>query len=225
MKISPRRISILFPKPQPPKQVLRPNFSKPLTFPIIAVAPLRGSHGLRARRAWRMKSSRPEGNKAGLKSRYLEDGPRIRAPSFKIIPDARGTLSSTNTLLAKKFDICYSGAHTGRDWDGQRLWPGDQHDCPLRRCLIALLTFHSLHFKSSPFQISMFNVQGTEPTEVVLREGCVWVVLARSPFILFLQGFQIREQLYQTSSFRVEDVSIQFAEFRSNPLYVKVGYN
>ena len=28
---SPRRISFFFPKPQPPKQVLRPNFPKPVT--------------------------------------------------------------------------------------------------------------------------------------------------------------------------------------------------
>ena len=183
--------------------------------------------------AWVTRPERPKGVKDEVKSARREQSwpeeplPRRWAPDPgpQFQNNIRGTLSSTNTLLAKKFDICYSGAHTGRDWDGQRLWPGDQHDCPPRRCLIALLTFHSLHFKSSPFQISMFNVQGTEPTEVVLREGFVWVVLARWPFILFLQGFQIRKQLYQTSSFRVEEVSIQFAEFRSNPLYVKVGYN
>ena len=47
-------------------------------YPIIA--PLRGSHGLSARRARRTKSSRPKWPKAGPKGRKLEVGPR-RGPT------------------------------------------------------------------------------------------------------------------------------------------------
>ena len=39
-------------------------------YPIIAL--LRGSHSLGGRRAWRTKSSRPEGPKAGLKGQKIE---------------------------------------------------------------------------------------------------------------------------------------------------------
>ena len=43
----------------------------------------RGSHGLSARRAWRTKSSRPKGPKAGPKGRQLEVGPR-RGPRLLV---------------------------------------------------------------------------------------------------------------------------------------------
>ena len=44
---------------------------------------MRGSHGLSARRARRTKSSRPEGQKAGLKGRQLEVGAQ-RAPRLLV---------------------------------------------------------------------------------------------------------------------------------------------
>ena len=45
---------------------------------------MRGSHGLSARRAWRTKSSRPEGPRAGPKGRQLEVGPR-RGPRLLVL--------------------------------------------------------------------------------------------------------------------------------------------
>ena len=51
---------------------------------LTIIAPLRGSHGLSARRARRTKSSRPEGPKAGPKGRKLEVGAR-RAPRLLVL--------------------------------------------------------------------------------------------------------------------------------------------
>ena len=55
------------------------------------IAPLRGSHGLSARRARRTKSSRPEGPKAGPKGRNLEVGAQ-RAPRLLFKDNSRPLL-------------------------------------------------------------------------------------------------------------------------------------
>ena len=85
------------PRDKPPSAPLTPNndcialhcnecsviFWISLThYPIIA--PLRGSHGLSARRAWRTLSSRPKGPKAGPKGRNLEVGAQ-RAPRLQYV--------------------------------------------------------------------------------------------------------------------------------------------
>ena len=70
-------------------------------YPIIA--PLRGSHGLSARRARRTKSARPEGPKAGPKGRKLEVGAR-RAPrllvyyNFQKVPVALGVWGGSQMI-------------------------------------------------------------------------------------------------------------------------------
>ena len=130
-------------------------------------------------------------------------------------------------LCFESFDICYSGPDKGTDWHGKRLWLGAQHHLPPWRWAHNE-NFPHLTFLPSLISISFLNLQlkWTGPREVVLREGCAWVVLGRWPIFNFATcKTPSCIKLMTAWSFRVDEVSIQFAEFRSNPLYVKVGKN
>jgi len=72
-------------------------------------------------------------------------------------------------------------------------------DSPLNSTILQGLTQEQIEMARDFDMVINITSLPEGPREVVLREGCAWMVLGR-----------------------VDEVSIQFAEFRSNPLYVKV---
>ena len=145
-------------------------------------------------------------------------------------------------LTIEKFYICNSGAHTGADWHSKRLWPGDQHHLNPRRwhhnknpsiwvCLYLFSLFVSNVFFLSNLSVQLCNGQDQDFWKTRTKRGGCKRGLCLAGFgqvITFIHSTVRPNDKKQdhpiTSSWssRVDELSIQFAEFRSNPVYIKV---